>query len=222
MELQCCLNGRRARTGGVPHSAAEFGWDGRDCQDAGATSAHIHPRDRGRDSISATSIARTVNAVRSAAPGLPVGVTTGEWIGPAAERIAAIESWTVLPDFASVNWSEEGAADLARALLARGVGVEAGLGSLEDARAWVADGIATLRVLIEVRSPLEADGIRSVIGDVPALVHGYDESAWPMLRYAIEFGLDGRIGFEDTLLLPDGTPAASNAELVGAALRAQS
>lgn len=36
-------------------------------------------------------------------------------------------------------------------------------------------------------------------------------------RLAVELGLATRIGLDDTLILPDGTPAAGNAELVAAA-----
>ncbi|MER7073421.1 3-keto-5-aminohexanoate cleavage protein [Terrabacter sp. NPDC000476] len=39
-----------------------------------------------------------------------------------------------------------------------------------------------------------------------------------VLRWAAERGHDLRIGLEDTLLAPDGRPAADNAELVTAAL----
>lgn len=40
--------------------------------------------------------------------------------------------------------------------------------------------------------------------------------AWPMLDLAAARGVAARIGLEDTLRLPEGTTAASNAELVAA------
>ncbi|MGW0466151.1 3-keto-5-aminohexanoate cleavage protein [Streptomyces sp. NPDC003027] len=57
-------------------------------------------------------------------------------------------------------------------------------------------------------------------GHVPApvLLHGEDAGAWPVLRLARRLGLATRVGLEDTLFLPDGRPAASNAELVTAAV----
>ena len=67
---------------------------------------------------------------------VPVGVTTGAWAepGPAA-RLERVRSWSMLsepPDHASVNWHEEGAEEIAAALLDRGVGVEAGIWSGTD------------------------------------------------------------------------------------------
>ena len=68
-----------------------------------------------------------VSAVRHAVPGLPLGVTTGFWALPDADdRLRAVDGWTVLPDFASVNWHEPGSEELARLLLSKGLGVEVG------------------------------------------------------------------------------------------------
>lgn len=77
---------------------------------AGAQAVHAHVRDR------------------------PFGVSTGAWIVPdPAGRIAAIAAWTVCPDFASVNLGEEGALEVARVILDKGIGLEAGLASEADA-----------------------------------------------------------------------------------------
>jgi uncharacterized protein (DUF849 family) len=53
---------------------------------------------------------------------------------------------------------------------------------------------------------------------VPILLHGEGTAAWPVLREAGRRGLDTRIGLEDTLVLPDGSPAPDNAALVTTAL----
>ena len=53
----------------------------------------------------------------------------------------------------------------------------------------------------------------------PVLLHGESAGAWPVLKIAVQRGLDTRIGLEDTLQLPDGTIASDNAELVTAAER---
>ncbi|MET9436559.1 3-keto-5-aminohexanoate cleavage protein [Streptomyces sp. NPDC006551] len=58
----------------------------------------------------------------------------------------------------------------------------------------------------------------SAPGRAPVLLHGEDAGAWPVLRLARRLGLATRIGLEDTLFLPDGRPAGSNAELVTAAV----
>jgi uncharacterized protein (DUF849 family) len=51
------------------------------------------------------------------------------------------------------------------------------------------------------------------------LLHGEGTSCWPALRHAARRGLATRIGLEDVLELPDGTPAPDNAALVRAATR---
>jgi uncharacterized protein (DUF849 family) len=57
------------------------------------------------------------------------------------------------------------------------------------------------------------------VGDqIQVLLHGEGTSCWPALRYAAAQGLATRIGLEDTLELPDGSPAPNNLGLVRAAL----
>jgi uncharacterized protein (DUF849 family) len=129
--LKACLNGGLGRDqhAAVPVTPAELAADAARCRAEGAEAVHVHPRDEnGRETLVATAIAAAVTAIRAACPGLPVGVSTGAWIesDPQA-RVAAIRSWRVLPDFASVNAHEDGAEAVALALYERGVGVEAGL-----------------------------------------------------------------------------------------------
>ena len=52
----------------------------------------------------------------------------------------------------------------------------------------------------------------------PVLLHGLDESCWPLLEYAGERGVQTRIGLEDTVRLPDGSSPSGNGELVSAAV----
>ena len=51
----------------------------------------------------------------------------------------------------------------------------------------------------------------------PRVQHGEDATAWVALEDAVRRGVGTRIGFEDVLLLPDGSRAPSNAALVTAA-----
>lgn len=51
----------------------------------------------------------------------------------------------------------------------------------------------------------------------PRLQHGDGELTWILIEDAVRRGLDTRVGFEDTLHLPDGSRASSNADLVTAA-----
>jgi uncharacterized protein (DUF849 family) len=80
-----------------------------------------------------------------------------------------------------------------------------------------------LRVLVELPDrpydEARAERLLRRVGDsVPVLLHGEGVSAWPALRAAAGLGLDTRVGLEDVLVLPDGSPAPANAALVGAAL----
>ncbi|WP_103939138.1 3-keto-5-aminohexanoate cleavage protein [Thermomonospora echinospora] len=231
--LQVCPNGARTKADddGIPVTSGELAVAVRNAVAAGARDAHLHPRDdAGAETLEPGPVTRAVTAVRAAAPGIPVGVTTAAWAEPDPHRRAAlVRSWPVPPDHASVNWHEEGAELVAQALLERGVGIEAGIFSGTDAAerflAWPqADRV--LRVLAEVVDT-DPESATATARDLlhrlrpatrPVLLHGEEGGAWPVLRLARELGLDTRIGLEDTLLLPDGSPAPGNADLVRAAL----
>jgi uncharacterized protein (DUF849 family) len=232
--VKACLNGAR-RPGdhpALPLTPEQTAAEAARAAAAGAFAVHVHVRDvEGRQTFEGAHVAAMLRAVRARNPGLPVGVTTGAWIErDPARRLALVAGWTDLPDFASVNFSEDGAADLARAIASRGVGVEAGLWSADDARALVAAGLhgACVRYLIEPRDrepgPARetAAAIEAVLDDAgagaPRLLHGSAATAWPLLRDALTRGLQTRIGLEDTLSLPDGRRAAGNGELVAAAV----
>ena len=49
--------------------------------------------------------------------------------------------------------------------------------------------------------------------------HGYGIACWAVNRRGLERGHGIRTGLEDVTLLPDGTPARDNADLVAAAAR---
>ena len=220
--LQVCLNGARspAEHDGLPVSPAELATAAQAAVAAGAEDIHLHPKTPdGVDSLAADVVSAAVLAVRAARPG--VSVTTGAWT--AADRVSLLREWTVLPDHASVNWHEEGAEDVARALLDKGVAVHAGIFSGTDgATRFRASGYTdrVQRILAEVIPPVvDVDTLLAALAGLsPILLHGEDASAWPVLRRAQELGLDTRIGLEDTLTLPDSSPAPDNAALVRAAL----
>ena len=229
--LKACINGVRTpeEHSALPVSPDQLAAEAMAAHGAGARAVHLHPKDdRGVDSLLAVDVAAAVVAVREALPGLPLGVTTGFWALPDAEqRRGAIEKWSVLPDFASVNWHEPGSEELAELLLSRGIGVEAGIFHAEAARAWAASDLAAhcLRVMVELGADGDvatADGVLEVVAEAqspaPVLLHGLDESCWPLLQHAGARGLQTRIGLEDTLRLPDGSLADGNAALVSAAV----
>ncbi|MEU0674560.1 3-keto-5-aminohexanoate cleavage protein [Streptomyces sp. NPDC006172] len=227
--LQVCLNGPRGRTEcpTLPVTPDELAVAARTAVAAGAENIHLHAKDsEGRDTLEATAVAAAVDAVRAAVPDIPVGVTTGAWAGSGPQdRVMQIAAWTVLPDHASVNWHEDGAREVAAVLLNRGVGIEAGIFSGTPAARQFLDwpqAHRVLRVLAEVTETAPREALKAadrLLGELeaapaPLLLHGQDEAAWSVLRLAAVRGLDTRIGFEDVLHLPDGTPARDNAALV--------
>ncbi|WP_196927877.1 3-keto-5-aminohexanoate cleavage protein [Micromonospora ureilytica] len=228
--LKACLNGGRDRRAhpAVPLTAAELAADAARCAALGVAAVHVHPRDEtGAESLRPAVIADALTAIRAARPGLPVGVSTGAWISPdPAARVAAVRAWPVLPDFASVNAHEPGAEAVAAALHERGVLVEAGLWTLDAVAAYRRWRVPAGRVLVECMAEdvavALADASR-VLAALPAdapsvLLHAEGPATWPVLAEAVSRGLDARIGLEDTLCLPDGSPAADNAALVAAAV----
>lgn len=71
-------------------------------------------------------------------------------------RLSLIEAWTDSPDLVTANQGEPGIIKLSEHLLSRGVGIEAGLLTADDARKFVewSGRDRCVRVLIE---PLDAD-----------------------------------------------------------------
>jgi len=232
--IQACLNGGRRRDehAAVPVTPAELARDGRAAVAAGAGALHIHQRDQtGAETLDAEAIAAVVEAVRAACPAVPLGLTTGAWIAGGAERERLVSDWRAAPDFVSVNFIEEGAAELSRLQLARGIGVEAGLGTLADVEVLRQSGLAPrmLRFLVEVgpEDPGEAAALATAIdaaldGIAPLqtsrLHHGVGLATWRVIEAAARRGRDVRVGFEDTLVLPDGSTARDNAQLVATAV----
>jgi uncharacterized protein (DUF849 family) len=207
----------------------ELARDAAACAAAGAGAIHLHPRDPdGREALDADVVDVVVTCVRAAC-GVPVGVSTGAWIEPDVERrVALVRAWRA-PDYASVNLSEDGAPEVMGALLDAGVGIEAGVWSVQDAERLASSGLGdrVTRVLVE---PVDV-GIEEAIGVVeqihaaldrlgvaaPRLQHGDGEATWVLLRDAIARGVDTRIGLEDTQYEPDGARTTGNAALVRAA-----
>ena len=229
--LKACINGARTpdQHPRLPVTPDQLAAAALAAHQAGAKAVHMHPKTAdGVDSLLAVHVDAAVAAVRKALPGLPLGVTTGYWALPdTQERLRAVESWSVLPDFASLNWHEPGSPELARLLLSRGLGVEVGIFHAEAAQSWAASDMAQhcMRVMIELGadgSVATADELLGLVAGAhspaPVLLHGLDESCWPLLEHAGVCGVQTRIGLEDTLTLPDGAPAPGNAALVSAAI----
>jgi uncharacterized protein (DUF849 family) len=231
--LKACLNGSRTdeEHPAIPRTPAQLAAEGVASVDAGARVLHLHPYDGdGHETLEAEPCAAALRAVRAACPGIPVSLSTSADIeSDPRRRLELVAGWTYLPDLVTANQGEPGIVDLCEHLIGRRVGIEAGLLSLEDARAFVAAGIADrcVRVLVE---PLDADptdavahaaAIEQVLDDAGVTLeqvhHGDGVATWHVIERGVSRGHGIRIGLEDTTVLPDGRRPAGNGELVRAA-----
>ncbi|MFD7839727.1 3-keto-5-aminohexanoate cleavage protein [Streptomyces sp. NPDC059761] len=238
------LNGARGAVdgGAVPLSPPDVVESALAAVAAGAGEVLVHPRTPcGRESLSPRVVGPLLEAMRGAGVSVPLSVSAGIGAEPdPAGRLERIRSWTVLPDRAVVHFAEPGAEELAQALLARGVAVDAvvplggeagagwgavpgtGTGSepgpLARFLAWPVRDPARIRLVVELAAadPALVAGLRW-LPPVPLLLFGREAAAWPVLRLAVRCGAGARTGVGDVLHLPDGRPARSNAELVAAA-----
>jgi uncharacterized protein (DUF849 family) len=237
--LQACLNGTRPVGGhpALPVTPQQLAADAVEAAELGVTSLHVHPRDlAGAEVLAGPEVATTVSVVRAAVPELEIGVTTGAWIQPdPGVRAELVAGWAGLaagrPDIASVNVHEEGWLDVCASLHGAGVGIELGVFHPDAARRLLDVGPppGSVRVLAEVRTTgpdtaavvAGAEALLRLVEPLglPVLLHGEDAGAWPVLVYAARLELDTRMGLEDVLSLPDGRPAAGNAELLRQAIR---
>jgi uncharacterized protein (DUF849 family) len=235
--IQAALNGGTTRTGhrAVPITPAELAAEAEAAQVAGAGAFHLHPRDpAGAQTLEPEHVLAAVAAVR-AATGLPVGVTTGIWTvdGDVRRRLDLVAGWTGdgRPDYASINLNEPGTDDLADLLTSIGIGIEAGVWTPGDARLLGASGFRDriLWVLMEPEDRVPAEAVATAAATAAELTrqgitarqvrHGYDLATWDVLAAAVADGQDIRVGLEDTTVLPDGSTAEGNGQLVATAAR---
>jgi uncharacterized protein (DUF849 family) len=233
--LKACINGARRFDAhpALPVTPVMLGWAAASAVRAGAGAVHFHVRGVDKEqSLQADDVARCVDAVRRAVDKVTIGVSTLLSIVPDPNaRVAVVSKWSVLPDFASVNFVEAGSPALARVLIDKGVGIEAGLSDASAASTLVSSGLGLqcLRILIEPRGATveaalkSADEMIAVLDKAgiarPRLLHGSNATAWGVLDEAIRRGLDTRCGLEDMLTVPDGSSAADNAAIIAAARR---
>jgi uncharacterized protein (DUF849 family) len=228
--LQAALNGDRDHPA-VPRTPDELAAEARASVDAGARVLHLHPYDaEGRQTLEAEACAAAIRAVRAVCPGIPISLSTSAEIEPdPARRRALVASWTELPELVTANQGEEGIVELCDVLLERGVGIEAGLLSLADAETFVASGLPDhcVRAMVEPlgedpdAAVAEAEAVENVLAaarvPLEQVHHGDGIASWAVNRRGAARGHGIRTGLEDTPVLPDGSPASGNGELVAAA-----
>ena len=229
--LQVALNGDRIHSS-VPRTPTGIAKAASGVVRAGASSVHVHAFDQaGQETLDGAVCAEVLRSIRRLCPDTPVSLTTSATIvADPKERRRIIEGWEDLPDLVTANQGEPGIIELCELLLSRGVAIEAGLLTIDDANAFVASGLAgrCRRVLIE---PLDLDPETAVqhastMEEIVASAgialdqvhHGYGVACWSVNRRALDRGHGIRTGLEDVTVLPDGSPARDNADLVMAAV----
>ena len=234
--VQCALNGSNSREDhpDVPVTLEQIVDDAVACHAAGAASVHLHPRRPadGAESLAAESHDAVVAAIRAAAPDLEISCSTQEDIdlGGAPDRIAAVREWTSPPDLVSLNLAEQGAIELGSALLRCGIGIEAGVFTLDDADALLAAPWASEvhRVLVETiyeRDDVAAVELARAIDERvavlgrPRLWHGEGQATWAVVDAGLAAGVDVRVGLEDAVVGRDGGRAPANATQVAETAR---
>jgi uncharacterized protein (DUF849 family) len=228
--LQAALNGDRDHPA-TPRTPQELAVEARAAVQAGARSLHLHAYDQdGAETLAPAACAAALHAVRLACPEISISLTTSAAVEPDPKRRAVLVSaWTELPDLVTANMGEPEIVELCDLLLGRGVGIEAGLLSVDDAQKFVSAGIAPrcVRALVEPLDAVpddataDAEAIEHVLvqGGVrlERVHHGDGVASWAVNRRAMTRGHGIRTGLEDTPVLPSGRIASGNGELVAAA-----
>ncbi len=236
--IQAAVNGTRNKSEHplIPQSPKELAEDAKQIFKAGADSMHFHVYDdEGKESLSPQFVSNSIAEIRKVCPSLPLGISTGEWIVPDVnERINLIDSWKVIPDFASVNMNENGAIEISKLLISKGIKIEAGISDLIETDVLLKSDIESncIRILIELVEDSVDEALKTLkqieklldvsYNNIPRLLHGFNSTVWDLTKTAFRKGYDTRIGFEDTLYLSDGNIAKNNSELIFNALKLKS
>ena len=124
MIVQACINANRDRGfhPALPVTLEAIVHDACAVVAAGAAEVHMHVRDDvGRETLRPNFVDAPIDAVHRACSGTLIGMSTGEWIKrDDARRRDYLHALSVVPDHA--------------ALRERGIGIEAGLATVADAR----------------------------------------------------------------------------------------
>ncbi|MDJ0820675.1 MAG: 3-keto-5-aminohexanoate cleavage protein [Paracoccaceae bacterium] len=224
----------------VPLTVAEIAATARACKEAGADALHLHVRDgQGAHSLDVGLYREALEAIAEAAPGLGVQITT-EAAGryDVADQLHLIE--TLHPRAASVAVREMArdatrAARLYTAAHAAGTEVQHilyGPDCYQQLADWHATGLvpADMRDAIAVLgqcdppragqpAELAQHAALAQAGQLEMTVCAFGPPEQACLLAAAHLGWDLRVGFENNIYAPDGTPWPDNAAAV-ASLRA--
>lgn len=240
--LTCAITGAettRERQPALPITPAEQAEAAAEAVKAGASIIHLHVReDDGKPSQRVERFKEAIDAIRAAAPGVIIQISTGGAIGESIENRA--KPLTLKPDMASLNLGTMNFGDdvfmnhprdilaLAAKMHQSGVMPELEIyevGMLENAFRLAKQGV--LREPLHFQFVLGVPGGMS--GDPRNLMHlvsllpspdlhwgvaGIGRFQLPLAEQALEMGGHVRVGFEDNIFYNKGELAKSNAQLV--------
>lgn len=209
---------------------------------AGATVIHLHVRDEsGQPSQSAERFQESIEAIRKAAPGVIIQISTGGAVGESIENRA--RPLSLKPEMASLNigtmnFGEDvfynhpkDVVGLAHKIYENGIQPELEIyemGMLESAFRLIQKGIlkepAHFQFVLGVPGGMSGDlrnllllvdSLKRTLGqDAEWAVAGVGRFQLPLATHAILLGGHVRVGFEDNIYYHKGELAKSNAQLV--------
>lgn len=239
--LTCAITGAettRERQPALPITPAEQAASAREAVAAGASIIHLHVReDDGKPTQSLARFRESIEAIRAAAPGVILQISTGGAIGESIENRAAPLS--LKPEMASLNVGSLNFGDdvfinhprdvvgLAERMRKQGVMPEIEVyevGHLEAAYALRKKGILAdplhVQFVLGVPGGMSGDSqhldylVKMVEPGMHWGVAGIGRFQLPLALQALKMGGHVRVGFEDNIFYDKGVLATSNAQLV--------
>jgi uncharacterized protein (DUF849 family) len=226
--IEAAINGPTERP--APWSPDEAAAEGRRAVEAGAGMVHVHARTReGAESSDPEWYRRFLELFAELCPGVPVSLTSKR----TPRLLENVAAWAPLPAVCAVNYgsSVDPWRELLEILERQEVLIEAGAAdeAMIDAVCAAARPAAHVVLLVEAQDPSRASAADRYLAlrmharragfEAPIIAHGRGDATWGVVGAALATGDHVRVGFEDSLTLPDGRPAGSNAHLVASAVR---
>jgi 3-keto-5-aminohexanoate cleavage enzyme len=239
--ITCALTGAettREKQPALPVTPDEQARAAAEAVKAGASIVHLHVRDdAGKPTQDLARFEASIRAIRAAAPGVIIQISTGGAIGESIENRA--KPLSLKPEMASLNLGTMNFGDdvfmnhprdivgLAARMHLHGVMPELEIyeaGMLESSLRLAKQGILReplhFQFVLGVPGGMSGDArnLMHLVSLVPAGVHwgvaGIGRYQLPLAVHALVLGGHVRVGFEDNIFYGKGVLAKSNAELV--------
>lgn len=239
--LTCAITGAettKEKQPNLPVTPAEQAKAAKECLDAGCSIIHLHVReDDGSPSQRPERFKESIDAIRKAAPGIIIQISTGGAVGESIENRArplALKPEMASLNLGTLNFGEDvflnhpkDIVGLAGKMKEYGV-----LPELEVYEAGMLESAARLAKQGVIREPFHFQFVLGVPGGMsgdpknlmhmvsllPAGAHwgvaGIGRFQLPLAVQALTMGGHVRVGFEDNIFYHKGQIAKSNAELV--------